>query len=79
MQKVVGFGSWITVLSAVLAAGSTGYVMCSLNDKTPDTPSTCYLVDIYANRTADLADGVVKMVQKEICSYLNPSTPPSSR
>lgn len=79
MQRVVGYGSWTTVLSAVLASAPTGYVMCSINDATPGTPSGCYLVDIYANRAATEAHDVVEMVQTEICDFLNPSTTPSSR
>ena len=60
LQKVTGFGNWATVVTAVLVAAPTGYVMCAQNlSNTQGIPKACYLVDIYANRTAREASKVV--------------------
>ena len=78
MQKVIGFDNWTTVLNAVLVAAPKGYVMCAQNSTTQGTPTACYLVDIYANRTAREASKVVSVVQDEIYNFLNPMSTPSS-
>ena len=67
------------MVTAVLAAAPTGYVMCAQNSSTQGIPTACYLVDIYANRTAREARPVVSVVQDEIYKFLNPSSTPSSK
>lgn len=78
LQKVIGFDNWTTVVTAVLVAAPTGYVMCAQNSSTQGTPKACYLVDIYANRTSKEASKVVSVVQEEIYKFLNPMSTPSS-
>jgi len=75
MQVVVGFGAWNTVVSATLTAGQTGYVMFTQNDSLPGALTSCYLVEIYANRSAMDAYHLVKAVQDAICVFLNAPSP----
>lgn len=77
MQAVVGYG-WNTAVSATLTAGLTGYVMFTQNLGSPGTPTSCYLVEIYANQSAKDASEPVRAVQKAICMFLNTNAPSPS-